>query len=489
MRPVSLLSSGVLLGLSLFATPVFAAKTKAAKPAPPAPPAANANTPKEPELSDATIGAVGKIKELADSGKLDDALEACIASLPSAPAKTMDRALLCQIKAQLYLQKGEEQKAVAPLEEALEQGVLEDKVAQDFRLYLCQLHFAGQRLPQALAWLDTWRSLAPAGTVKPEQVLLRGAILFQMNRHPEALEAAREAIRLEPKPKDQSWMLLLASLQQAKDDKGCAEYLELVLREAPGDESLWRQLCQIYLATDQPLRALLTLERGMDRKFFKDPADLETLVTLHYNLEHYTAAADLIEQGLKDGRLPPAARHFELLSFCWQLHGDNVKALAVLDRAATQLKSGDFQISAAQILFKDGRRAEALARLRVAVGYPDLKNPPKAWIFLTYLALELHDLNTAAEGVQKLGEFPAASKEAKDFGRALEALKRSNASDSPKVTLNPPRLTSGGSGMVYLNTRPAANTPCGSTTARIFPLQINTPESLLLTTPTPTNIL
>src|SRR4051812_10088101 len=102
---------------------------------------------REYSVSDTTGEQLAKYKEALDAKNYDGALAILDAQIPKVAAGSYDLAFLQQIKAQTFMQKGEFQKAIEPLEQAVSLSdsktptFFEDRQVREFMYLLAQLYY------------------------------------------------------------------------------------------------------------------------------------------------------------------------------------------------------------------------------------------------------------------------------------------------------------------------------------------------------------
>lgn len=371
-------------------------------------------------LSDKAAEELGKLKELVDGKRYDEALQRIERFLPTLAQPSYDRAIFHQVQAQLNLIQNREKEAIRPLELALAQGKLDLKTSQEFRFYLGQLHFSTENYTQSLKWIEEWLANGAKPTV--DQSLVYGTLLYQLEKYDRVLEAVKASMLTTPRPREQQLILKLAAQQSLKDWKGCAETLEMLVRDKPDSASYWNQLLQTYLADSRELAGIVTIERGMRRGQFSTEKDYYLLVGLYYNAEQYQAAAALIENGFKTNKLSPEQPNWELLAYCYQQMKDFDRAVDALGRASAVVKSGEVDMMRSQLLYSLGRPKEALAASRKAFEKGGLRQPERALILWASFALELRDREEARKAIAEMAKLAEPPEELEQLKAALNEL-------------------------------------------------------------------
>lgn len=405
-----------------------------------------ADLPKK-ELSDKTTSSLGQLRTLTEGKDYAGALALIDTLLAAAGPGSFDTYVLVQIEVQILLTQGRLNDAIAPLETALRLGEANANfydapaLLEQLNL-LAQLYYqraaetkdpAAQKAgyEQALAIIDRWFALSPRPTADTR--LFAASLLYQLGtldpakadagRLRQAITHAREGLLLSPKLSNQLTLLLVACHIQLGENAKAAELLEVLAERDPKSATTWSQLQSLYLAgaaeTKDPeearrqnLRALLVLDRAQAAGQLNTPKDHYTRVAILFNLQQFTRAAALLEKGLADGSIENAKRNWELLVSAYQQTHQDPKALDALTRAVAKFPDdAALEFSLAQLLYGNGKVAEAYARGQAALAR-GLDKPGQAQVYLAYLAYELQRYDEAQKWVaaaRATGGVPATT--------------------------------------------------------------------------------
>jgi len=397
------------------------------------------------ELSETVQQAVQNLLKLQESPDSSEQLLAEIDKLlATAAPNSFDTAILSQMKVQALLAKQDLVAAIAPLETAIRLSEAYDFFGENGNLQLlwilAQLHAqdAGQdkdsksqqaKYGKAYTALKRWFDKTPKSN--PEAQLFAAGILYSraledaqkvdMAIMKQAQMEAEKGLAMAIKPKEPLYMMLVAILQQQGDFPKSAEYLELLVRDYPGNMTYWQQLLNAYLVQEEKgyLRAIVTLERAQQRELLTEKKDNFTLVGLHANLKQYAQSADLLEAGLRNGKIEPEQKNWELLAQSYQQTRKDQKAIATLKEASKLFpKEGSLEQQIGYVYYQNDKFEDAFGYLKIAIA-KGVSKPAQTHIFIAYLGLELKKLEEAKQSAEKAIELEPASKEAK---RLLDAV-------------------------------------------------------------------
>jgi tetratricopeptide (TPR) repeat protein len=426
-----------------------------------------ADAPKK-ELSDKVSEELGKLKPLMDEAqkdakgpKGDEVLAKVNALVASAEPNSFDIAYLSQLKAQLYFGKEEYTNAIPALETALKLGdaysYFEPKIRLELVNYLSQLwaQEAGttkvpakqqEAYSKAYSYIRRW--LDESKKPDPDKELFAASVLYgQAQLNPEKIDLGlikqaeaeiRKGMLMAVKPKDQFYVLLLASLQQLGETEKSAEILELLVKQQPTNKNYWAQLTATYVNLQKDVRAILTIERAQAHGQMNTPKDNFTLVGIHMNIQQYDRAIELLEKGLHDGSIENELKNWEYLASCYQQVHQEQKAINTYKEAIKLYpKAGNLDLSVGNLYYSIDKQEDAYKHVEAALKKGIDKSPAQqaqAWSFLAYLAFELKKLDEAKEATEKAMKLDPNSKDAKRLHDSIvDAIKEREAYKNQKL--------------------------------------------------------
>jgi len=236
-----------------------------------------------------------------------------------------------------------------------------------------------------------------------------------------ALVQIDKALHLVSRPKDNMYVLKLVCLQQLNRNAEAAEILELLVKQKPDSSTYWQQLAALYLSTEQNVRAILTYERAQANGHMNTPKDNYNLIGIYFNLGQYEKAAELLDAGLKSGKVDNEIKNWELLALAYQQLERPFKGIEALKDATKAFpKSGQLEFMIAQAYHTLDKPEDALPHLQAAIAKGDLAKPHHVYLFLAFIGYELKKYDIALDAAKHAAEFPEG---AKDGGNMVKALK------------------------------------------------------------------
>ncbi len=422
IRPIR--TALALIGATLLAV-ALAAQQPAAKPV------------RDYSFSDTTGEMFAKFRVAAEAKNYDTATAILDAQLAKVPPDSYDAALIYQYKANMQLQKGDYAAAIQPMEQALSLSesksptYFEERATREFLFLLASLYLqeavqsknpsiANTYFEKADKAFIRWQKITPKSNADAQlvysQLLYTWAVQNPDKPDPVLLQRALEQIEaglhLATRPKDTFYILKMVCLQQLNRNAEAVEILELMVKQKPESSVYWQQLAALYLSLEQPLRAVIALERAQANGHMTAPKDNINVVGIYYNIGQFEQAADLLEAGLKNGRIEKESKNWELLALCYQQLNRPFKSIEALKDATKAFpKSGQLEFTIAQAYYLLEKPEDALVHLQAAVAKGGLAKPHQVFGYLAYVAYELKKFDIALDAAKKAVATPEGAKD------------------------------------------------------------------------------
>ena len=408
--------------------------------------AANAQDEERHQLEEKTSTELQKLTPLVEAKNWDGALALLNGLKPKVGPESYDMAIITDVEAKVYLQKGDYSKVIAPWETALrlteKHKYLSESSVQDIMYYLAQIYYQEataskvpavqkQNFAKANSYLERWL----ANTTRPEtdptrqeaaifyaNLLYNQAVIDPDNINKEFLNKAEveveKGLRMSARPKETFYVILLAIAQQKGDYHRLAELLELLVKQSPQKKDYWAQLAGVYgnlaaLEKDEDkireynIRSINAIERAQALGFMKTPKENYTLFGLYFNVGQFGKATEILHAGLRDGSIESEQKNWELLASSYQQVDQPFKAIEALNEGAKKFpKSGQLDYQAATIHYSLNKPEDAFKSLQSAVAKGGLQKPGAVHAFMGYVCWELGKFNEALEAINKAMTFP-----------------------------------------------------------------------------------
>lgn len=361
-----------------------------------------------------------------------------------------DAALIHQYRLQIYLQNGEFAKAIDPMEKSLRLSeaqnptFFDERITRELYYYLVQLYFqeanqtknatlASRYMDQADQAMQQWLKLTPERTADA-QLLYSQLLISRGMQNPDkpdlalvkrALEQVDIGLKLAIRPRDTFYILKLVCLQQLERNAEAAEILELLLKAKPDSSTYWQQLAAMYLSLEKETRAILTIERAQSHGFMNTPKDNFNLIGIYFNIAQYEKAAELLEAGLKSGRIERDPKNWELLALSYQQLQRPLKGVDALKQGAEAFPTiGQLEFQIAQIYTSLDKPDLALPHIQAAIKKGNLSKPYQAYLSLAFTAYSLKQYDIALTAAREAKKFPEGARDGENMEKALEDIIR-----------------------------------------------------------------
>ena len=413
--------------------------------------AAKAADEEQHQLEEKTSTELEKLKPLTDAKNWDAALALLAGIRTKVGPESYDMAIITDIEAKIYLQKGDYAKVIGPWELALrltdKHKYLSDANVQDMVYYLAQIYYQEatttkvpatqkQHFAKATSYLERWM----ANTTKPvydqsrqeaaifyANLLYNQAVIDQDKIDKALLKKAEteveKGLRMSPRPKESFYLILLAISQQEGNYPRLADLLEFLVKQSPAKKDYWSQLAGVYLnlaaqekneakAREYNTRAIIAIERAQALGFMKTPKDNYTLVGIYFNVGQFGRATEILHSGLRDGSIESELKNWELLAYSYQQVDRPLQAIDALKEGGKKFpNSGQLDYQIAQIYYSLNKPEESFKFLQTSVTKGHLEKPGAVFGFLGYVCWELGKLNEALDAIQKAIASPDSQKD------------------------------------------------------------------------------
>lgn len=246
---------------------------------------------------------------------------------------------------------------------------------------VAQLQAQEEQYQESNATLD--RLLAETNARTPEHLGLKGIVLYQAERFPEAIAALDEAIKGTQTPKSDWMQLLMAAYSETGDDAKALALAEQVAANAPDDTRSQLNLAATYIQSGQDAKAIEVYERLRAAGQLTDEAGYRNLVALYLGQENKEREAiAVINEGLDKQILKPDHKTYSLLAQSYYFSDQTDQAIEAYRKAAPLAPDGEAYLNLAKALWTADRLPEAKQAAQQALD-KGIKNPQEARTILS----------------------------------------------------------------------------------------------------------
>ena len=317
-------------------------------------------TRQEPTVK-ASSKAGKKLQKMIDVYNKDDFAQTLVLAdeiLALDVANEYDKSLAAQLAAQASYNLDNLPAAKSYLQQVLDLGGLDNNGHFQSMLMLSQLQLADDEYEPGLATLD--RYLAETRSTRPEDIVLKGQTLYQMERFQEAIPVLKQAIDASPEPKDNWVQLLMASYAESNQNAEAVALAEQLAAKSPADKKVQMNLATVYAQADQMDKAAGVLEKLRASGQLTEEREYRQLYITYANMEgREKDVIAVINEGMQKGLLKPDHQTHLALAQSYYYSDQIPQAIKAWQDAAPLSKDGETYLNLARVLWQEGRTAEA----------------------------------------------------------------------------------------------------------------------------------
>ena len=302
-----------------------------------------------------------KLQKLIDVYNKDDFAQTVTLAqelLAEPAANEYDKSLAAQLAAQAAYNQDDNAAAKGYLQQALQFGGLDNNGHYQSMLMLAQLQLSDDELEPGLATLD--RYLSETRSTRPEDLVIKGQALYQLERFKDAIGPLKQAIDASPEPKDNWVQLLMATYAETGQNAEAIALAEKLAAKNPTDKKAQTNLATVYAQADQMDKAAGVLEKLRASGQLSDEREYRQLYITYANMDgREKDVISVINEGLQKGILKPDHQTYLALAQSYYYSEQIPQAIENWQKAAPMSKDGETYLNLARVLWQEGRVPEA----------------------------------------------------------------------------------------------------------------------------------
>lgn len=337
-------------------------------------------TRKEPGLK--ASPKLGKdLQKLIDSyneEKFPETITLADAMLANSGANNYDKSLAAQMASQAAYQQDDVAAAKRYLQQVLDLNGLDNNGHLQSMVMLAQLQLQDDdKAEQAKGLTLIDKYFAESGSKKPEELVVKGQALYQLERYSEAIPVLQEAIAASPEPKDQWNQLLMAAYSEGGQTGEAIKAAEALAAKNPNDKKAQINLASMYMQADQMDKAAAVMDKLRASGQLSEEREYKQLYSIYANMENREKDVIAVtDEGLQKGVLKPDYQVYlaRAQAYYYSEPQKTAEAIAEWQKAAPLSPNGETYLNLARVLHSEGRVAEAKEAARQAKAKGGLKN-------------------------------------------------------------------------------------------------------------------
>jgi hypothetical protein len=280
--------------------------------------------------------------------------------LANSAANAYDKSLAAQLASQAAYNLDDNAAAKKYLQQVLEFNGLDNNGHFQSLLMLGQLQIQDDQTAEGLATLDKY--FAETKSTKPEELIIKGQALYQLERYQEAIPVLKQAIAGSTEPKDNWNQLLMAALSEAGQSGEAVAQAEAIAKRTPDDKKAQMNLASMYMQADQMDKAAAVMDTLYKAGKLTDEREYKQLYSIYANTENKEKEViTVINDGLQKGILKPDYQVYLALAQAYYYSDpqQTKEAIDAWQKAAPLSKDGETYLNLARVLHAEGRIPEA----------------------------------------------------------------------------------------------------------------------------------
>lgn len=289
--------------------------------------------------------------------------------LANSAANNYDKSLAAQLASQAAYNLDDSAAAIKYLDQVLEFNGLDNNGHYQSLLMKGQLQIQEDQTEAGLATLDKY--FAETKSAKPEELIIKGQALYQLERYNEAIPVLKQAIAGSPTPKDNWNQLLMAAMSEAGQTGEAVAQAEAIAARNPDDKKAQMNLASMYMQADQMGKAADVMTKLYASGKLNEEREYKQLYSIYANTEGKEQdVIKVINDGQSKGILKPDDYQAYLAlaqAYYYSEPAQVGKAIEAWQKAAPLSKDGETYLNLARVLHAEGRIPEAKAAAQQAL--------------------------------------------------------------------------------------------------------------------------
>ncbi|WP_255470167.1 tetratricopeptide repeat protein [Pseudoxanthomonas sp. z9] len=296
--------------------------------------------------------------------------------IASDKANAYDKSVAAQIGAQAAYGKDDSKLAKDYANKVLEFNGLDNNNHYQTMFFLAQLQMQDDQFNEALATMDKF--FAETKSQKPEELIVKGNILYRAERYADAIPFLKQAVEGSPEPKNDWMQLLMASYAEAGQNDAAVKLAEQLAAKSPTDKKAQMNLASVYLQADKTDQAAGVLEKLRTSGQLTDDREYRQLYSMYANMDgREKDVISVINEGLQKGILKDDYQAQLALAQSYYYSEQIPQAIEAWKKAAPQSPNGETYLNLARVLWQENRIPEAKQAAKSALD-KGLKKPEDA---------------------------------------------------------------------------------------------------------------
>ena len=288
--------------------------------------------------------------------------------LPKVQKSKFDKAVVHQTFGVIYANQADYPLALKHFKASLDDDALPVPTSQSIRYNVAQLYMMEDDYQAGVDTLLKWMEVIESDPKSKQKISAQAWLMLangysRLKQHEKVIDPARKAIALTDKPKENWYLLLLAShyeLKQLPDAIGVLEELVILY---PEKKKYWLQLSSMNMEHKQDAKALAALRAAYKHGVLDEEKDYLRLANFLTFREIPYKAGVVYRDGLKQGIVEPTQENFRRLANFWSHAKESDKAIDAFYKALQLEADPELQVKLARLLIQKERFSDVVELL------------------------------------------------------------------------------------------------------------------------------
>lgn len=330
-----------------------------------------------------------------------------------------EKAVVLQTLAYVYAMQNKYGKAIDAYEQALATNALPLQVHEQMMFNVAQMYMSDNKFDKGQQVLT--RYMQESCNPVPEAHISLAIIHADKKQFRESLKHADLALIKSKTPREAWLQLKLALHFELKEMARCAEVLVHLIALAPMKETYFKQLHGVLTEIKKDHEALAVLALAERRGFLDEESELRNLYNMYMFMEIPLKAANVLDRGITQKQVQATEKNLESLANAWLAAREYDKAEVAMARAAQASDKGELYKLLGQIQMESENWKGALESLQKARKKGNLKNPGEAAFLAGVCAVQLKQWKTAEAALREAMQHEKTAKMAAEWLNHLQA--------------------------------------------------------------------
>jgi tetratricopeptide (TPR) repeat protein len=329
-------------------------------------------------------------------------------------AEGYEQAIILQTLGYVYATQNREAEAIRTFEQAIATNTLPQQIHESMMFNVAQLYVGDGKYDKGMQALNAY--LQESCNPQAGAHVLLANVHTEKKQYREALKQIDLALVKSGKNPKESWLQLKLALHyEMKEYPRCAEVLVHLVGLAPMKQEYWKQLSGILFEIKRDPEALATLALAERRGFIDEENEIRNLSNMYMYMEIPLKAAQVLERGIAAKQVDGSEKNFESLGNAWLLAREYDKAEVAMAKAAAASNKGELYKRLGQIQIENENWKGALDSLQKAQQKGGLKSPGETAFLIGVCAVNLKQWKTAEAALRQAMQDEKTAKAAADW--------------------------------------------------------------------------